>query len=111
MIFDIKTKNISFLNISKMLRDYGVKNNKEMLILYDESLQGVDPQSKNLTPAQQLAIYVECCSNIWYFLREVVRIPADGADIPYELNLGNYTLTYLKLRNKNQILILPRQHG
>ena len=111
MIYDIKTKNISFLRISQMLRRYGVKKNKEMLVLYDESIQGLDPYDKNLTNEQKVAIYIECCSNIWYFLREVVRIPADGADIPYELNLGNYTLTYLKCKNKNQIVVLPRQHG
>lgn len=111
MIYDIHTKNISFLKVSKLLRNGNVKNNKEMLILYDESLSGVDVRDRNLTTDQKLAIYRECCRNYWYFIREVVRIPADGAEISYELNLGNFTLSYLKLRNKNFILILPRQHG
>lgn len=111
MIYDVHTKNKSFLRMSKVLRDKGVKNNKFMLTLYDESLVGVDPFSPTLTPAQKVAIYTESCNNIWYFIREVVRIPADGAVIPYELNLGNLTLTYLRLLNKNIIEILPRQHG
>lgn len=51
--------------------------------------------------------------NKWYFLREVVRIPVEGQDdgLMYALNLGNLSLSYLKSKNKNQILILPRQHG
>jgi len=31
--------------------------------------------------------------------------------VNYSLNLGNLTLSYLKSKNKNQIVILPRQHG
>lgn len=110
-MIDIKTKNISFLKISKELRDKGVKNNKFMLQLNDETLQGVDPYSTNLTPEQQVRIYRECCENIWYFLREVVHVPADGAEVPYLANLGNITMTYLRRLNKSFILVLPRQSG
>lgn len=111
MIYDIKTKNISFLKVSKMLRDKKVKNNKFMLALYDEKLVGVDPYSTELTSAEKVAIYRECCRNFWYFIREVVKLPADGAEIRYELNLGNCTLSYLCQLDKNIILLLPRQHG
>ncbi len=111
MIYDIKTKNKSFLKVSKMLKDRGVTNNKFMLALNDESLQGIDPRSDSLTYSQKLAIYKECCTNIWYYIREVVLIPQEGAEVPYDLNLGNCTLTYLRNLCKNFILILPRQHG
>lgn len=113
MIYDIHTKNISFLKVSKMLRDRGVKNNKFMLTLYDKDLVGIDPYSKEVAnnPELQLKIYIEISKNYWYYIREFVRIPADGADIPYELNLGNCTLGYLKRKNRNIILILPRQFG
>ena len=111
MIYDIETKNKSFLKVSKTLKDRGVKNNKFMLALYDETLQGVDPRSKNLSYAQKLAIFKECSINIWYYIREVVTLPTDGAEIPYGLNLGNCTLTYLRERCKNFIIVLPRQHG
>lgn len=113
MIYDINTKNMSFLLISQILRKNGVKNNKFMLALYDKSLVGVNPRSKEVEESTelQLKIYRECCRNIWYFLREVVMIPANGAEIPYEMNLGNLTLTYLKILNINFILLLPRQHG
>jgi len=111
MIYDVKTKNISFLKVAKLLRDRNVKNNKFMLTLYDDSLVGIDPRSKNLTINQKFAIYRECCRNVWYFIREVVIVPADGTEIPYEANLGNITMTYVKSYNKNMIMILPRQHG
>lgn len=110
-MYDITTKNISFLKVSKMLRQRKVKNNKFMLELNDPSLVGVDPYSRDLTNAQKVAIYRECCNNLWYFIREVVRIPADGASISYELNLGNCTLNYIRKDNRNLMLILPRQHG
>lgn len=112
-MYNINTKNISFLKVSKQLRELGVTNNKFMLELYDETLVGVDPRSKKVKEdiGLQLRIYRECCRNVWYFLREVVRIPANGAEIPYELNLGNCALTYLRSKNKNFILVLPRQHG
>lgn len=112
MIYDIYTSNKSFLIVSKMLRNNGVKNNKFMLALYDEGLSGIDPHSNKVKDDInfQLRIYRECCRNVWYFLREVVRIPANGANIPYELNLGNCALSYLRSYNKNFILVLPRQH-
>ena len=113
MIYDTKTKNKSFLRMSVVLRNKGIKNNKFFLRLYDESLQGVDPYSKELTAAQKLAIYREICLNKWYYLREVVRIPADGKleGVPYMMNLGNLAFSYLRSKNKNTIEILPRQQG
>lgn len=109
MIYDVKTKNISFLKMSKYLREKNVKNNKFMLTLYDETLQGIDPYRRDLTVEQQVRIFRECSRNLWYFLREVIRVPADGAQVPYIANIGNLTFSYLRSINRNIILILPRQ--
>ena len=113
MIYDITTKNRSFLQASVDLRKRGVKNNKFMLSLYNTELVGVDPFSPNLTEKQKISIFRECSINKWYYIREVVRVPVDGVitGIPYKLNLGNLTLSYLKTKNVNQIVILPWQHG
>lgn len=113
MIYDVKTKNMSFLKMSVILRNLGVKNNKFFLALNDPDLQGVDPRSKTLTAEQKVKIMVEISMNKWYFLREVIRIPVEGQDegLRYALNLGNLSMSYLKSKNKNQIVILPRQHG
>jgi hypothetical protein len=113
MIYDINTKNRSFLKIASILKKQNVKNNKFMLALFDDSLVGIDPHSNELTEAQRIAIFREISINKWYYLREVVRVPVDGVieGIPYRLNLGNLTISYLKSKNLNQIVILPRQHG
>lgn len=111
MIYDTSTKNKSFLKMSKYLRERKIKNNKFMLALYDENIKGLDPYSKDLTPEQEIRIFRECSLNVWYFLREVIRIPADGANIPYIANIGNITFSYLRSLNKNIIMILPRQNG
>lgn len=111
MIYDVQTKNLSFLAVSKQLRDQGVKNNKFMLLLYDTSLIGVDPWDPNLTPEQQLAVYVECCRNVWYYIREVQRVAVAGADVPYSAHVGNIASTYLRTKNKNYIIEQSRQTG
>lgn len=113
MIYDINTKNRSFLKTASDLKKQGVRNNKFMLVLYDESLSGVDPFDPELTDAQKIAVYRECSINKWYYIREVVRVPVDGviSGIRYRLNMGNLTISYLKSKNLNQIVILPRQHG
>lgn len=113
MIYDIKTKNYSFLRVAQYLRKNNIKNNKFMLILYDEGLSGIDPYSDEVAENVELQfrIYREICRNSWYYLREIVRVPADGRDIPYEANIANVTMAYLKERNMNIVEILPRQHG
>jgi hypothetical protein len=113
MIYDINTANRSFLKMAAYLRDNGVNNNKFMLSLLDDSLSGVDPFSPDLTNDQKIAIFRECSVNKWYFLREIVRVPVDGVieGIRYKLNLGNLSISYLKGKNINQIVVLPRQHG
>ena len=100
--------------MQKCLKDRGgVKNNKFMLHLFDPSLVGVDPFSPKLTNGQKIAIFKECSMNVWYYMREVVRIPIDGnpEGARYKLNLGNLALSYIKSKNRNQFTILPRQFG
>ncbi len=111
-IYDINTKNLSFLFVSNQLKKKGVKNNKFMLKLYDKSLVGVDPRSDNLTAEQKIRIYNEICRNKWYYIREVVLIPDTGSDgIPYKLNLGNLAQSFAVSKNLNFISLLPRQQG
>jgi hypothetical protein len=62
-MYDIKTRNKSFLKMALILKEKNVKNNKFFLELKDESLSQVDPFSKNLTKDQQAAIFIECSRN------------------------------------------------
>lgn len=113
MIYDIHTKNRSFLETSVVLKNHGVKNCYFMLQLFDESLVGVDPYSPDLTPEQKVRIYAEIRKNKWYFLREVYRLQDQGNEngIQYKLNIGNLAQSYCQLLNINFISLLPRQVG
>lgn len=113
MIYDYKTMNKTFLKVANELREtYHVKNNLFMLKLYDENLQGVDPYSDSLTMEDKARIFRECKNNIWYFLREVSRIPTTGASsIPFKLSIANCAQMYLIEHNVNYLMILPRQQG
>ena len=89
-VYDLETKNISFVQTAVDLGRLGIKNNMFFLALYNERLKGVDPYDPYLTETQIFDILNECYANPWYFLREVVRIPEQGDQgIPYQLNRGN----------------------
>lgn len=111
-IYDINTKNISFIQTAKDLKMLGIKNNMFFLKLYDKSIQGLDPYSKLLTHEQVIKIINECIINPWYFIREVARIPEQGGTgIPYQLNRGNLAATWCFINGVDHYLVLPRQIG
>ena len=62
-MYDIHTKNISFLKMAKYLKEKGIKKYAFMLKLYDKTLVGVDPYSPNLTSEQQIRIRKEIMIN------------------------------------------------
>ena len=104
------TKNNSFLKVYKFLKQKGIKNNAFFLELKDETLLNVDPFDENLTDEQKQRIIIECSRNIWYFLRECVRIPGSGIN-RYEANLGNIAITWCCINNLNHYCVMPRQCG
>lgn len=97
MIHDMNTKNESFLKVHKTLLTKGVHNNKFMLTLLDEKLQGVDPYDKKLTDKMKARIIIECASNFWYFVREVVRWNDGDKLIPTILDVGNSAMYWAAL--------------
>ena len=111
-IYDWETKNISFIQTANDLRRLGIENNKFFLKLYDKSLQGVDPHAKYISEEMVYKIMTECIRNIWYFLREVVRIPdSGGSGIPYQLNRANLAFTWCYINNIDHWVDIPRQIG
>jgi hypothetical protein len=108
----IKTRNISFLQTAKDLKELGIKNNVFFLKLYDRDLEFVDPYDPNLTPDIMIKILNECTINPWYFLRECVRIPEQGGNgIPYQLHRANLASTFCFLNGIDHYLVIPRQKG
>jgi len=112
-IYDINTKNISFVQTAVDLKKLGIKNNMFFLKLYDRSLVGVDPHSPNLTEDQVIRIVNECVINPWYFLRECARIPDQGnpAGVPYLLNRANLASAWCFFNGIDNYEVIPRQIG
>lgn len=111
-IFDLKTKNTSFLRMAALLKSMGIKNHLFMLTLLQPKLQGVDPFSANLTEEQIIMITTECKLNPWYFFREICRVPSSGGDaIRFELNRANLATIWCFLNDLNVFLTMPRQIG
>lgn len=112
----VESKNMSFKHISKTLRDMGIKNNKFHLCLYDYGLKDIDPHALNdiTDPTRQLRerVMIECYRNIWYYLREVVRVPEDGGQpVPYKLHRGNLAMTWCFANSIDYTSTQPRQTG
>lgn len=116
-IYDVTTKNISFLQTSKDLESLGVKNNKFFLKLYDHRLVGVDPYDPLISQENIKRVIIECFRNPWYYLREIARIPEQGAALgpgsgtPFQLHRGNLAAIYCFLHNINFYMLIPRQCG
>lgn len=111
-IIDWNTRNESFLDVHKQLKLLGVKNNAFFLTLLNPALQGVDPYDPNLTPFQAIQIVEECQLNLFYFLREVARVPAQGAKtIMFRLDRATLAAVYCFYNDINFYLNKPRQTG
>ena len=111
-IYDYKTKNQSFLTMHHYLKSKGYKNNSFMLILFDTDLVGVDPFDPNLPVLYKQKILVEIRRNLWYFLREVSRIPQSGGPpSQFQLDRANMATMYLLQYSINIYEEIPRQCG
>ena len=111
-IYDFKTKNQSFLTMHYYLKSKGYKNNAFMLILFDTDLVGVDPYDPNLSPLYKQKILIEIRRNLWYFIREVSRIPQSGGPpSSFQLDRANMAVLYLLQFNINIYEEIPRQCG
>ena len=113
--YQMETSNKSFLEMHYFLKAKGIRNNKFFLILYDRDLAGVNPRDPNLNEMMKAKILRECMTNIFYFLREIVRIPVQGGEVGggsmFKLHRGNLALIFGFVLNWNMFLELPRQHG
>lgn len=111
--YDWDTPNKSFIDVHNQLKMRGIKNNAFHLILMNPALRGVDPYDPNLTVTQMMMIVQECQLNIFYFLREVVRIPEQGKGypVPFRLDRGTLAALFCFANDINFYLIKPRQTG
>lgn len=110
------TKNRSFMRMVQVLQDLGVKNNHFFLALYDPDLLDVDPfeLTEENDPGEiiRTKVIVEASKNLWYFLRELIRIPASGGSpVPYRLDRGNLCMAWCFANEIDVNITQPRQSG
>lgn len=112
-IVDMKTKNESFKEYCAKLKLMGVENYLFPLSLLNPALQGIDPFDPSLDADTRAMIFVECSKNIWYYLREVHRVPpmASAEGIPLKAHRGNIAYAWACMNHLSVGLTLPRQTG
>lgn len=118
-LYDLGTRNTSFLQVAEDLKTLGIKNWFFMLQLYDPTLTTIDPfaidlktKHTSLSQDQIARVVNECVRNPWYYLREISRIPDQGGTaVPYKANRGNIAQAYCILRGLDSWLELVRQKG
>lgn len=128
LYYDFETTNFSFLSVHRELEKQGIRNNKFMLVLHDTSLLNIDPYNPKLTNEEKAKVMAECSINIWYFFREIVRLPVQGSrymvedDDPtsktfypesgynrFTLDLSSCAQIYLAEKRKNSWVTKSRQ--
>ena len=111
-IYDFDTENKSFIDVHKQLKLLGIKNNAFHLILFNPALKGIDPYDENITPVEAMMVIQECSINIFYYLREVIRIPEQGKiDTMFKLDRGTLAAVFCFIHDINFYLVKPRQTG
>ena len=106
----LETTNQSFIDMYYYLINIGIPKNKAdfMLRLYDSDLIGVNPFDPLLPRQLKLKIAIECSRNIWYFVRECVKVDTSAGKVRFELHRGNMAEIYLFERDFNIYIELPR---
>lgn len=110
--YDFGTKNKSFLLTAAELKSLGVKNYYFMLEVKNPrtGVQDMDPYTPNPNVFQIETMMREARQNIWYYCREIVRMPIQGGmTVPYELHRGLAATIYLFSKGYDSCLCIPRQ--
>ena len=111
--YDFGTKNTSFLQTAQELKSLGIKHwYFPLKVKYPHfNITSVDPFDPEL-PAETIArIHRESKDNIWYWVREVARIPAKGAPKPFQpmLTRASAAMAWNFEHNIDFMVCQPRQ--
>lgn len=111
-------QNTSFVQMSEYLENYqgfpdsdkvGIRNHKFMLRLDNNRLKDIDPWDESLDDKVKEMIFIESMNNVWYFMREVVRLNVNGELVPFKLNQSNVAVIWLYEHNQNVAMFGCRQ--
>jgi len=108
------TKNRSWVNMAVVLKEqFKLENYEFHLALMDPSLEHVDPYDPDLPMTTRVRILVECGQNVWYFLREVLRVPAQAGlgSNPFGVNRFSLAAVWLHYNHIDAAAVILRQAG
>ena len=109
----VETGNFSFKRICMVYRAMGIRNHLFPLALTQPDLERYDPhdlRDESLELKKRIAHEIEI--NPWYFLREVLRIPAPGgAGTQFEAHRGNVSMAWSFFAGFDYFSVQPRQTG
>ena len=112
----VTTKNESFLRHCQVLKRMGVKNYAFPLTLYNPELKHVDVHAlEEDTPENirlRMAVMTEARFNVWYFMRECVRVVGQGGDpVKFRLDRNSCAMIWSFLCGIDYVGMAPRQFG
>lgn len=109
----MESTNLTFHRTALQLKKMGIRNNKFMLAIHDKEIAKYDPH-RLADPSIELRLRIanETKRNVWYFLREVIRVPAGSVGtIPYVANRSNVAMTWHVMNNIDYFSTQSRQTG
>ena len=111
--YQMSTTNKSFIKMHYLLKSMGIQNNRFFLALLDPDLAGISPFDPNLNFMMKQKVLREVTNNFWYFVREVVRVPAPGVPggVQFELHRANLAMYFCMMYNLDIFEEIPRQLG
>lgn len=103
----VETNNTTFLRTAELFRTMGIKNYYFLLQLNNPLLKDVDPWDETLTDEQKLMVLQEAQENVWYILRELIKI--DGRR--FRANRAVISFVWSCLNHLPTLILMPRQSG
>lgn len=110
----VTTKNDTFLRHCQVLKRMGIENYAFPLTLYNPELKNVDVHDlEEDTPENErlrTAVMIESKHNVWYYLRECVRIYSQGGKpVQFRLDRGSCAMVWSFLNGIDYAGMQPRQ--
>ena len=102
-----ETSNKSFLRTAELFRQMGIKNYYFLLQINNPLIKDLDPWSEDLTDEQRLMILNECNENIWYIIREVIKIGGRR----FRGNRAVISFIWSCVNHIPTTILMPRQSG
>lgn len=103
----LETNNATFLRTAELFRNMGIKNYYFLLQINNPLLKDVNPWDPDLTDEQKLMVLQEAQENVWYIVRELIKI--DGRR--FRANRAVISFIWSCLNHLPTLILMPRQSG